>query len=85
MDGPAKGGHTGATGMAGGDHLHFSMLVAGVFVNPVEWWGEHRIEDNIEKKMKLFENPSPAEPIKEQPVKSEGVKKPKKSVAKKKG
>ncbi|MFZ5773933.1 MAG: M23 family metallopeptidase [Thermodesulfobacteriota bacterium] len=31
-------GLSGTTGMAGGDHLHFSMLVNGVFVDPVEWW-----------------------------------------------
>jgi murein DD-endopeptidase MepM/ murein hydrolase activator NlpD len=47
-------GRTGFTGLAGGDHLHFSMLVDGVFVNPIEWWDEHWIKDNIEKKMKLF-------------------------------
>jgi murein DD-endopeptidase MepM/ murein hydrolase activator NlpD len=29
-------GHTGSTGLAGGDHLHFSMMVHHVFVNPVE-------------------------------------------------
>ena len=40
-------GLTGTTGMAGGDHLHFSMLVNGVFVTPVEWWDEHWIKDNI--------------------------------------
>lgn len=33
-------GHSGISGMAGGDHLHFSMLVNGIFVNPVEWWDE---------------------------------------------
>jgi murein DD-endopeptidase MepM/ murein hydrolase activator NlpD len=33
-------GSTGITGMAGGDHLHFSMLVNGIFVDPVEWWDE---------------------------------------------
>jgi murein DD-endopeptidase MepM/ murein hydrolase activator NlpD len=33
-------GLTGITGMAGGDHLHFSMLVNGIFVDPVEWWDE---------------------------------------------
>jgi hypothetical protein len=47
-------GRTGATGLAGGDHLHFSMLVHGVFVNPIEWWDDHWIKDNIEKKMKMF-------------------------------
>lgn len=45
-------GRTGTTGLAGGDHLHFSMLVNGIFVNPIEWWDEHWIKDNIEKKLK---------------------------------
>ena len=40
-------GRSGATGMAGGDHLHFSMLVHGIFVNPVEWWDQHWIDVNI--------------------------------------
>lgn len=40
-------GLTGTTGMAGGDHLHFSMLINGVFVTPVEWWDEHWINDNV--------------------------------------
>jgi murein DD-endopeptidase MepM/ murein hydrolase activator NlpD len=44
-------GRTGSTGMAGGDHLHFAMLVHGVFVNPVEWWDPHWIRDNVEKKL----------------------------------
>ncbi|PIE59223.1 MAG: peptidase M23 [Desulfobulbus propionicus] len=41
-------GRTGTTGMAGGDHLHFSMLVHGIFVTPVEWWDQHWITANIE-------------------------------------
>ncbi len=40
-------GHSGATGMAGGDHLHFSMLIHGIFVTPVEWWDQHWINVNI--------------------------------------
>jgi murein DD-endopeptidase MepM/ murein hydrolase activator NlpD len=40
-------GRSGATGMAGGDHLHFSMLVHGVFVTPTEWWDQHWIDVNI--------------------------------------
>jgi hypothetical protein len=50
----AKGdilGRSGSTGMAGGDHLHFAMLVRGIFVNPVEWWDAHWIRDNIELKL----------------------------------
>ena len=53
----AKGdviGVTGQTGLAGGDHLHFGILVNGVFVNPVEFWDGHWIQDNIEKKMALI-------------------------------
>lgn len=38
---------SGATGMAGGDHLHFSMLIDGIFVTPVEWWDQHWIDVNI--------------------------------------
>ncbi len=39
--------HSGATGMAGGDHLHFSMLVHGVFVTPREWWDGHWLRVEI--------------------------------------
>jgi murein DD-endopeptidase MepM/ murein hydrolase activator NlpD len=45
-------GRTGQTGMAGGDHLHFAMIVQGVFVDPVEWWDPHWIQDNIDLKLK---------------------------------
>ncbi len=41
-------GNTGNTGMAGGDHLHFSMLVHGIFVSPIEWWDQHWIDVNID-------------------------------------
>ena len=40
-------GHSGATGMAGGDHLHYSMLVNGIIVTPVEWWDQHWVDVNI--------------------------------------
>ena len=44
-------GLSGQTGLAGGDHLHFSMIVNGVFVDPLEWWDEHWIRDNITAKL----------------------------------
>jgi murein DD-endopeptidase MepM/ murein hydrolase activator NlpD len=47
-------GYTGQTGLAGGDHLHFSMIVNGVFVNPIEWWDAHWIQDNITRKTALL-------------------------------
>lgn len=40
-------GHTGMTGMAFGDHLHFGMLVGGVEVTPLEWLDPKWIRDNI--------------------------------------
>jgi murein DD-endopeptidase MepM/ murein hydrolase activator NlpD len=42
---------SGATGLAGGDHLHYSMQVDGVQVNPVEWWDAHWIHDRILSKL----------------------------------
>lgn len=45
-------GLTGTTGMAGGDHLHFSMLVNGVFVTPIEWWDPHWIKVTIDDPLK---------------------------------
>jgi murein DD-endopeptidase MepM/ murein hydrolase activator NlpD len=41
-------GKTGATGLAGGDHLHFSMVVGGTFVDPLEWWDPKWIKDQVE-------------------------------------
>ncbi|MBW2118777.1 MAG: M23 family metallopeptidase [Deltaproteobacteria bacterium] len=46
-------GLTGHTGLAGGDHLHFGIMVSGVFVNPIEWWDSHWIQDNITRKLTL--------------------------------
>ena len=48
-------GHSGETGLAGGDHLHFSVLVDGVFVDPVEWWDPHWIHDRIEAKLAAYQ------------------------------
>lgn len=44
-------GHTGSTGLAGGDHLHFGMMVAGLAVNPVEWWDSSWVGNNIEPRL----------------------------------
>ncbi|MEE9279591.1 MAG: M23 family metallopeptidase [Myxococcota bacterium] len=43
-------GHTGTTGLAGGDHLHYAMLVNGVFVDPLEWFDERWIQEHVEAK-----------------------------------
>jgi len=44
-------GRTGDTGLAGGDHLHFSILLAGQPVNPQEWWDAHWIRDRVARKL----------------------------------
>jgi hypothetical protein len=43
-------GRTGATGLAGGDHLHFTTLVRGLPVNPVEWWDAAWVRDRVAAK-----------------------------------
>jgi len=45
-------GRSDSTGLAGGDHLHFTMLVGGRMVNPVEWWDPHWISDRVERKLR---------------------------------
>ena len=47
-------GHSGETGLAGGDHLHFSVVLDGVFVDPLEWWDPHWIHDRITAKLASY-------------------------------
>jgi len=51
-------GQTGATGLAGGDHLHFSMILQGEQVDAREWWDPHWIQDRIQAKLRQF-GPAP--------------------------
>ena len=44
-------GRSGMTGLAGGDHLHFAILLHGWPVTPMEWWDPHWIEDRITRKL----------------------------------
>ena len=56
-------GKTGSTGLAGGDHLHFTMQVDGVQVNPIEWWDEHWIKDHIFSRLGTPPAASPGEHV----------------------
>jgi len=47
-------GRSGSTGLAGGDHLHFTVLVDGLPVNPTEWWDPHWIHDRIQAKLAAY-------------------------------
>jgi hypothetical protein len=44
-------GRTGQTGLAGGDHLHFTLLLRGMPVNPIEWWDPKWIQDRVMGKL----------------------------------
>ncbi len=44
-------GRTGQTGLAGGDHLHFGVLLAGLPVDPEEWWDPGWIRDRLDRKL----------------------------------
>ena len=44
-------GKSGTTGLAGGDHLHFAMLLGGGFVDPLEWFDPKWIAEHIEGKL----------------------------------
>ena len=51
VDRGATLGRTGQTGLAGGDHLHFSVLLHGLQVHPLEWWDPQWIENRIARKL----------------------------------
>jgi murein DD-endopeptidase MepM/ murein hydrolase activator NlpD len=49
-------GRSGSTGLAGGDHLHFTMLLGGHPVTPIDWWSAKWIEDRITRKLREAES-----------------------------
>jgi murein DD-endopeptidase MepM/ murein hydrolase activator NlpD len=55
-------GRSGATGLALGDHLHYSILVGGVFVTPTEWWDPHWFQDNVDLRYQEAGLPRPTAP-----------------------
>ncbi len=44
-------GRSGATGLAGGDHLHLEIFVQGQSVDPLEWFDAKWIRDNLASKV----------------------------------
>ena len=49
-----KGGRlglSGETGLAGGDHLHFAILVGETYVDPLEWWDREWVRTHIEVRL----------------------------------
>jgi murein DD-endopeptidase MepM/ murein hydrolase activator NlpD len=54
----AELGRSGQTGLAGGDHLHFTMLLHGEAVSPVDWWSAQWIEDRVMRKLRAAGAPA---------------------------
>lgn len=54
-------GLSGATGLAGGDHLHFATLLGGVYVDPVEWWDPKWIREKVDAVFAVPSGPAIAE------------------------
>ena len=52
-------GKSGTTGLAGGDHLHFTMLLGGHAVTPVDWWSEQWVQDRVLRKLREASAPAP--------------------------
>jgi murein DD-endopeptidase MepM/ murein hydrolase activator NlpD len=44
-------GRSGATGLAGGDHVHFAVLLDGLPVTPIEWFDSKWINDRLKLKL----------------------------------
>lgn len=51
VDADHRLGRSGVTGLAGGDHLHFTMLLNGNAITPVDWWSAQWVEDRIMRKL----------------------------------
>jgi hypothetical protein len=47
-------GYSDSTGLAGGDHVHFAVLLDGIPVNPKEWWDPHWIHDRITARLQQY-------------------------------
>jgi Peptidase family M23 len=44
-------GRSGSTGLAGGDHVHFAVMLDGLPVSPIEWFDSKWINDRLKLKL----------------------------------
>ena len=65
-------GKSGTTGLAAGDHLHFSLILHGEQVNPTEWWDPFWVKTRIKDKLGLPSLVKPTDEESETPTKSLG-------------
>jgi murein DD-endopeptidase MepM/ murein hydrolase activator NlpD len=59
VDSEGELGRSGSTGLAGGDHLHFTMLLAGNAITPVDWWSAQWLQDRVLRKFSEAGLPPP--------------------------
>ena len=50
VESEAELGRSGSTGLAGGDHLHFTMLLGGNAITPIDWWSQQWVQDRVLRK-----------------------------------
>jgi murein DD-endopeptidase MepM/ murein hydrolase activator NlpD len=50
VESEAELGRSGSTGLAGGDHLHFTMLLSGNAITPIDWWSGQWVQDRVLRK-----------------------------------
>jgi murein DD-endopeptidase MepM/ murein hydrolase activator NlpD len=55
-------GKTGDSGLAGGDHLHFSTMIGGIHVDPTDWWDKHWIGNHLFGRLADHPRPPPPAP-----------------------
>jgi murein DD-endopeptidase MepM/ murein hydrolase activator NlpD len=55
-------GKTGDSGLAGGDHLHFSTMVSGIHVDPTDWWDRHWLGEHVFARLADHPRPPPPAP-----------------------
>ncbi len=54
-------GRSGATGLAGGDHLHFAVLVGDTYVDPLEWWDPKFVSERVTARLRGAARPGSAD------------------------
>jgi len=59
VESEAELGRSGATGLAGGDHLHFTMLLGGSAITPIDWWSAQWVSDRVLRKLNEAGLPAP--------------------------
>jgi murein DD-endopeptidase MepM/ murein hydrolase activator NlpD len=61
VESEAELGRSGATGLAGGDHLHFTMLLGGNAITPIDWWSAQWVQDRVLRKLDSAGIPPPGQ------------------------